>query len=152
MLFCGGFHGGLSMKKLYFIAVAAILTGCATGQSIHESQEAVAPIASGEGRIVVYRSGVFGAGIQPAVFIDGEKKGLCKPRGAFFADVASGDHVVTAETEVKRETMVHVSADQPSYVRCSVSMGLIVGRPKLEVVPPKTGKMESDKLVLTGKY
>lgn len=140
------------MKNACVAICVALLSGCASGKTISESKEAVAPIPDGMDRVVVYRTGMLGAAIQPTISVDGAKKGTCKPNGAFLADVPPGDRVVTATTEVTRETMVHVTSGQASYVRCSIGMGFIVGQPQLEVISPNTGKLESDKLVLTGKY
>lgn len=132
--------------------VCLALVGCASGTAIKDSKEAATAIPSGMGQVVVYRTGLMGSAVQPSVSIDGVKKGACQPNGAFIATVKPGDRLVSAATEVKRETVVRVESGQPSYVRCSIGMGFFVGQPHLEVVPAKTGKLESDKLVLTGKY
>jgi hypothetical protein len=141
------------MKRLISaVACAAFLSGCATGKTITQSEKSLPPVAEGMGRIVVYRTGLLGAAVQPTVSIAGAPKGKCTPNGAFLVDVAPGDHVVSAKTEVMRETLVHVTAGQSSYVRCSIGMGFFIGQPQLEIVSPGTGKLESDKLVFTGKY
>lgn len=136
----------------FVVVCMSVIAGCATGKTIQETKETTAPIPEGMGRIVVYRTGLLGAAIQPGISIDGTKTGSCQPNGAFLADVAPGDHVVSAKTEVMRETLVHVTAGESSYIRCSIGMGFIVGQPQLEVVSPGTGKLESEKLALTGKY
>ncbi len=143
---------GYALKSAFVIICSSAISGCATGKTIQETKETTAPIPEGLGRIVVYRNGFFGAAVQPKVSIDGTAMGACKPNGAFLSDIAPGDHVVSAKTEVMRETLVHVTTGQSSYVRCSIGMGFFVGQPQLEVVSPGTGKLESDKLVLTGKY
>lgn len=140
------------MKAIASALVCLTLVGCASGAAIKDSKEAAAAIPDGMGRVVVYRTGVLGTAIQPTVSIDGVKKGTCQPKGAFMANVKPGDRVVTAATEVMRETMVTVENGKSSYVRCSIGLGLFVGQPYLEVISPKTGKLESDKLVFTGKY
>lgn len=140
------------MKIAASLMVCMTLVGCASGTAIKDTKEASAAIPAGMGRVVVYRTGMMGSAVQPTVAVDGVKKGVCQPNGAFFANVAPGDRVVSAATEVKRETVVRVERGQSAYVRCSIGFGLMVGRPHLEVVPPAKGKSESDKLVLTGKY
>ncbi len=143
------------VKQITLIASAIgclAIGGCASGQSIKDSKEAAAAVPSGKGRIVVYRTGMLGTAVQPAVSVDGAKKGTCKPNGAFYADVAPGNRVVSAATEVKRETLVHVEEGKSSYVRCSIGLGMFVGQPYLEVIAPGTGKLEAEKLVFTGRH
>ena len=117
-----------------------------------QSKEAATAIPQGMARVVVYRPGIFGTAIQPAVSIDNVEKGKCQPKGAFSADVTAGNHMVSATTEVRRETMVTVQPGQTAYVRCGIGMGLLVGQPRLEVVPEATGKSESAPLPFTGKF
>lgn len=140
------------MRKYFAVLAICGLSACASGTPMQESREAAAPIPKDMGRIVVYRTGIMGTAIQPGVAVDGAYKGKCVPRGAFSVDVKPGNHVVSAETEVKKEALVNVNSGQASYVRCSIGMGLMVGRPVLEVVPPATGKSESASLAFTGKF
>lgn len=140
------------MKITAAVMVCLVLVGCASGTAMKDSKDAATAIPSGMGQIVVYRTGLMGSAVQPSVSIDGVKKGTCQPNGAFITNVKPGDHLVSAATEVKRETVVRVDSGQASYIRCSIGFGLFVGQPHLEVVPAKTGKLESNKLVLTGKY
>lgn len=49
-----------------------------------------------------------------------------------------------AKTEAKAEIPVKIEFGNEYYIRCSVTMGAFVGRPKLELVDRKTGKFEFD--------
>lgn len=111
---------------------------------MQDAPEASAPIPAGQGRLVVYRTqALAGAVVQPAITINGAERGRCSPRGAFSVDLAPGQHIVGAATEVRQEAPVTVAAGQTSYLRCSVGMGLLVGRPRLEPVPASVGQQES---------
>lgn len=119
---------------------------------MQELEPAAPAIASGKGRIVVYRTGILGAAIQPKISVDGVERGKCQPNGAFTADVAPGQRIVSATTEVKRETVVTVAQGQTAYVRCSIGLGFLVGQPQLEVVPTDVGKQESAPLTMIGRF
>ncbi len=49
-----------------------------------------------------------------------------------------------AKTESKAEIPVKIEFGKEYYIRCSVVMGAFVGRPKLELVDRKAGKIEFD--------
>lgn len=119
---------------------------------MQEDPRASKPIAKELGRIVVYRTGIMGTAIQPTVEIDNVQKGKCQPKGVFTADVPAGNRVVAATTEVRRETVVTVERGKASYVRCGIGFGVLVGQPRLEVVPEETGRTESAALAYTGHY
>lgn len=141
------------MRKFLSLPAILVITACASGTAFQESPQANSAIPANMGRIVVYRTQAFsGAAIQPKVSVDGKERGACAPRGAFTVDVAPGNHTVSATTERRRESVVHVAAGQSSYVRCGVGLGIIVGQPVLEAVPATTGKKESASLAFTGKY
>lgn len=130
---------------------ALLLSACASGPTVSASPEAKAPIPAGASRVVVYRTQIIGAAIQPDVFVDGVKRGSCKPKGAFYADVAPGEHTVSAKTEVRRAAPVTTAKGETAYVRCSIGMGLIAGRPHLESVPAAEAAKEVGPLAFTGR-
>lgn len=49
-----------------------------------------------------------------------------------------------AKTESKTEIPVKIEFGKEYYIRCSVAMGAFVGRPRLELVDRKAGKIEFD--------
>ena len=53
-----------------------------------------------------------------------------------------GLNTIWAKTESKVEIPINIKFGQEYYLRCSVSMGAIVGRPKLEIVDNQVGKAE----------
>lgn len=140
------------MKKFSPIILVAALSACASGPSMQESSASLAPLSQDSGRIVVYRTGIMGAGVQPTISVDGVERGRCQPNGAFSVDVAPGQRLISATTEVRRETAVTVMPGSISYVRCAIGVGFLVGQPRLEVVPEAVGARESAPLSLTGTY
>ncbi len=55
-----------------------------------------------------------------------------------------GLNTLWAKTESKAEIPVKIEFGNEYYIRCSVAMGAFVGRPRLELVDRKTGKIEFD--------
>lgn len=53
-----------------------------------------------------------------------------------------GLNTIWAKTESKSEVPVKLEFGKTYYLRCGITMGAFVGRPKLELVDPKTGKQE----------
>ncbi len=53
-----------------------------------------------------------------------------------------GLNTIWAKTEAKTELPIDVEFGREYYLRCTVGMGLMVGRPKLELVNNRTGKAE----------
>ena len=93
-----------------------------------------------------------GAAVQPIVSIDGNAAGRCVAKGVFFVDVPKGRHIVSATTEVQRQTVVDTTNENTAYVRCGIGLGFFVGQPRLEVVPAQQGAAESADLSFTGSY
>lgn len=53
---------------------------------------------------------------------------------------------VWAKTEAREEIAVEVRPGREYYVRCTIGVGAIVGRPRLEQVPVEQGRAESSNL------
>jgi hypothetical protein len=140
------------LKQLIPLTALAGLAACASGTSMSETPGAMAALGSNESQIVVYRTGIFGAAIQPLVQVDGAETGRCAPNGVFTANVAPGEHTVAISTEVTRSVVVEVAGGETAYVKCSIGLGLLVGQPHLDLVESSFGRGESAGLVLTGSH
>lgn len=134
------------------VTAAALVAGCATGVPVSESPIAQAEIPQGKARVVVYRTGLLGAAIQPKVNFSGREVGRCTPQGAFYITTEPGQHTISATTEVQKTSYLTVSEGETAYVKCSIGFGVMVGQPKLDVVSASTGRTESQKLKVTGQY
>jgi hypothetical protein len=141
-----------SRSVAVLIAIATVLAGCASGAKLSETEAAAMPPAPGKTRIAVYRDGILGAAIQPEITVDAEPTGRCQPNGVFFVDVSPGIHRLTATTETTSAILVDTSKYPMAYVRCSIGLGLMVGRPNLTQVASETGAAAINDLVLIGSY
>ena len=57
-----------------------------------------------------------------------------------------GYNSLWAKTESKAELPVNLKAGHQYYIRCGLKMGIMVGRPSLELIDNKTGKMEFESI------
>ncbi|MBW8639152.1 DUF2846 domain-containing protein [Hoeflea sp. WL0058] len=129
-----------------------LLSACATGTVVSKSPEAKSPIPSGKSRIVVYRTQIVGMAVQPSVKVDGQKTGLCSPNGLFYVYVTPGVHEVSATTETTDTATVETRAGQTTYIECSVTTGIFVGRPSIIEVTESRAKPKISGLSFTGQY
>jgi hypothetical protein len=128
------------------------LAGCASGPTFSKISSTIPELSSDMGRIYFYRSSSpFGAGVQPAIMLNGTKVGDSIPGGVFFKDVSPGDYEVATSTEVKRKLTFTVAARQSRYVETSVGVGFLVGRVHPTLVDPAVGKKAIQELSFTGK-
>ncbi|MGQ1891794.1 hypothetical protein ACT29H_15240 [Thermophagus sp. OGC60D27] len=93
--------------------------------------------------INVYRYSGVGALISYDLFLGDSV--ICRVRNNFKTTIhikKEGLNSLWAKTEGKTEVPIDVKMGKTYYVRCGIKMGAIVGRPKLELVDSKTGKLE----------
>lgn len=115
------------------LLAAALMTGCASGPKFNEVRQSLPQVPEGQGRLFVYRTAVFGAAVQPAIRVNGEKVGNAKPKGFTFTDRPPGEYRIETKTEVARHVDVPLAAGQTKYIRLDPTMGVMIGRivPKL---------------------
>ena len=130
--------------------LCAVVSGCATGPKISESGAIKQAVPKGKSQIIVYRTALLGAAVQPTVLLDGQPKGTCVPNGAFNEFVAPGPHQLSATTEVTETITVNAPAERTVYVKCSIWFGFLIGRPAWEEVPASMGANEIQSLSFTG--
>lgn len=135
------------MRHSSLIAVlllASALTGCAmSGTTYTQAKQRAAAPAPGTARVYMYReSSMFGAGVQPSVFLDGVKVRNSVP-GSFTAkDVAPGAHRITVETETEKTYDFTAKAQDEIYVREAPGFGYLIGRVHLEPVSAQEAAKE----------
>ncbi|HKD21373.1 MAG TPA: DUF2846 domain-containing protein [Rhizomicrobium sp.] len=120
-------------------ALLPLLAACASasGPTFDQMRATEAPVAQNMGRIYLYRGGkVWGAGLQPAVKINGVKVGEAVPGGYFYVDEAPGTYTVSITTEKEESVSVPVVAGQPVYVHIYVLPGVFVGHVVPEIMDP----------------
>lgn len=128
------------------IAVATLsLVSCASGPTYAESKSNLPPITKGHGRVFVYRPSFVGAAVMPDVKIDGKSVGTSRGQGFLYSDQRPGTHEVSITTEWKHKCPVTVQSGSPSYVRCGMMIGVMVGHVIPKQVSAGVGESEMQK-------
>lgn len=109
-------------------------------------------IASAEDEIIpdadyailhVYRYSGSGAFVSYDVYLGDSV--ICRVKNNFKKTLQinkDGMNTLWARTESKSEVPINIKMGRTYYLRCGISMGALVGRPKLELVGNRTGKAE----------
>jgi hypothetical protein len=75
----------------------------------------------------------------------GDEWVLCTVKNNSWASVQvsqTGLQKVWAKTEARSEVFLDIEPGKVYYIRCGVKMGLMVGRPNIEIVPYEIGEVE----------
>jgi hypothetical protein len=74
---------------------------------------------------------------------------LCRGRNKWKKTIKikkDGLNTIWAKTESKAELPINIKMGHEYYIRCSVTMGMFVGHPKLELVDSQTGRLEFESI------
>lgn len=94
-------------------------------------------------KLYVYRVGGPGSLIGYNLFLGDSLIGRVKNNSRLVIKLTKeGMNTLWAKTEAKSEVPIVVEFGREYYLRCSVTMGVMVGHPQLQLVNHKTGKME----------
>jgi hypothetical protein len=91
----------------------------------------------------VYRSSFMGAAISYDLHLDDQV--ICRVKYKSKETIRidkEGLYTLWARTETRTELPIDIQLGNEYYIRCSVKMGVAVGRPQLEIVDNKTGIKE----------
>ncbi|HMI40127.1 MAG TPA: DUF2846 domain-containing protein [Sphingomicrobium sp.] len=128
------------MRKLMFVlAAATALTAvpAIAGDTAKVPVTISAP-AAGQGQVVFFRPGKFvGSAIRCTVREDGKMLGRAGNGHYFVVSAAPGAHRYTTKTEATDTLNVEVEPDETTYVKCSIGMGVMAGRPNLSPATPE---------------
>jgi Protein of unknown function (DUF2846) len=110
--------------------------------------------AAGKGQIVIYRPSSMGFAIKCTVRENGAMIGRVGAKRYYVIETEPGLHNLTAKTEKTDTVAVQVEPDETSFVKCGISMGVMVGRPNLSPgtqedfnsVSAKLKPMEAEKI------
>ncbi len=139
-------------KMIITITLIFLLFGCATtGLRFSEMKSSLSKLNPDSGRIYIYRKSVFGAAIQPKVFINDEEVGRAVPKGFFYVDREAGKYEIKTSTEVKRTLSLLLENGQVRFVRLNISVGFFVGHVYPKLVENDVGESEIQKLRYIGK-
>jgi hypothetical protein len=91
----------------------------------------------------IYRLGGPGAMVGYDVYLGNEV--ICRAKNRWKTTIqinSFGRNTVWASTESKTEIPVNFEPGREYYIRCGIKMGVMVGRPTLELVDKNVGKAE----------
>ena len=150
------------MKNLSLLCVGALSLAASTAAVAGSPDPvAAAPVATalpapkpGMGQVVIFRPSSMGFAIKCTVRENGAMVGRVGAGKYYVIDAAPGVHNFTAKSEATDTVAIQVEADETSYLKCGISMGLMVGRPNLSPgteqdfakSAAKMKPMESDKI------
>jgi hypothetical protein len=134
------------IRVCFLMLALALLYGCAAkGPSFTR----VSDIPSAKGLVYVYRSpGLVGSAVTYHVHAGDEIIGNLRNGGYFYYFADPGELEIWAKTEAKGSVTLDILAGQEQYVKGSLGVGFLVGRPKLIVVDSETGRKEIEKCKL----
>jgi len=130
-------------RKIYAIfftfLISLLFQGCANLGPAYQSQS----VESDKAIVYVYRPNSFvGAAMSYDVF-NGDKFVTRLHNGGYHPLVVNPGKIhLWGETEAKSEVFLIAKAGDTHYVKGSIGMGLLVGRPHLEVINPEMAKEE----------
>ena len=102
-----------------------------TGKSAPTGSLVIEAPPAGKGRIVFFRPSATGMLIGCAVHENGATLSRL-PNGKYFVnDFDPGVHTFLVESESKDTLRMEVEAGETYYVKCSIAMGIMMGRPNL---------------------
>lgn len=139
------------MVRIVTLLFIALLAGCAAGgPKFSEVKGSLPEIGPEQGRIFFYRPSAVGAAVQPNILLNGIVVGEMVPQGFFYVDRAPGRYLATARTESEASLEIPLAASETKYVRASISLGIFVGRPNLNLVDAKDALVEIADLGYSG--
>jgi hypothetical protein len=127
-----------------------VVSGCASGPKYSEIKDSIPPLDPEQGRIFFYRPSAIGAAIQPNILVNGSVVGEMVPLGFFYLDRSPGNYVVSASTESEATLQLMLQANQTQYIKGSISLGILVGRPNLTLVEQMNALIEMQDLGYAG--
>ena len=120
------------MRKLMLLLAAATALTATPALAGDKAAVVIPAPAAGTGQVVFFRPGKFvGSAIRCTVREDGKMLGRAGNGHYFIVSAAPGAHRYTTKTEATDTLNVEVEPDETTYVKCSIGMGVVAGRPNL---------------------
>ena len=139
-------------KSIALLACVAALTGCA---SVNMASDAASDAAktfkvppAGRAGLYVYRDSALGGALTKDIFVNGECLGKSAPNVFFYKELRGNQkYKLSTESEFSpNDIELTLASGKNHYVRQYITMGLLAGGAKLEVVPDDVGKAAIAKL------
>ena len=118
--------------RMTVTAVVALIlvAGCASGAKFQK----VETIPSGKSVIYIYRPSALGAAIAYDVKHKDRVVVTTKAHGYYPYVTDPGEVELFAQTESRASVTLDVKPNEVYYVKATISMGFLVGRPRLQIV------------------
>ncbi len=131
---------------------AAVMTPGAAVAAKEKAPAAIPAPTAGKGQVVFYRTGGFvGAAISCNVRENGKLIGGLGGGKYFVQEFEPGKHVFTTKSEATDTLNMEIESGETYYVRCTIGMGVVAGRPNLSPVQKADFDEKSAKLKLKTK-
>jgi hypothetical protein len=122
-----------------------LLTSCATGPAFKK----IETIPENMGLVYIYRSGkMMGAAISYKLRANGVVVTTLTPGGYYPYITKPGEIEFSAKTEATSSVTIDVKPGETHYIKGTIGVGFLVGRPHLVVVPTDVGEKEIAKCKL----
>jgi len=116
-----------------------LLPSCATGPAFKK----IETIPDNMGLVYIYRPGkMMGAAVSYKVRANGVVITTLTPGGYYPYITKPGEVEFSAKTEATSSVTIDVKPGETHYIKGTIGVGFLVGRPHLVVVPPEVGEKE----------
>lgn len=120
------------LRALLLGTVVLVLGGCVGAQVMKDKPTPQA--TTDKGMVYFFRESHFAGGAVVYDVNDGDQTvGTLQSGTYFYYPATPGTHTFTAKTEASNGLTLDIEAGKTYYVRGSISMGVLVGHPKLEL-------------------
>jgi hypothetical protein len=145
-------------SKAMAVALAAVsISATIMAPTLAVAAKEKAPVtigapSAGKGQVVFYRTGGFvGAAIGCNVREDGKLIGSLGGGKYFVQEFEPGKHIFTTKSEATDTLNMEIESGETYYVRCTIGMGVVAGRPNLSPVQKAEFDEKSAKLKMKTK-
>jgi hypothetical protein len=144
---------GVVMITAWMFAASLLTTGCGTRRAAPDyayetHDEAEAELPDDCALLHIYRpKTMVGMAISYTLHLDDEA--LCRVRNNSRTTVevtGEGWRTLWARTETREELPIDIELGKEYYIRCTVGIGVVAGRPRIEIVDKRTGRSEFGKI------
>jgi len=131
---------------LLSVLLVSFLSGCsAKGPAFTKIDH----LAADKGLVYIYRVPAFtGSAVYYDIKVNGNPITTLKNGGYFPYQTLTGEIEFSAATETSSSVTLDVEPGKEYYIKGSLSVGFLAGRPHLAVVPNKVGEKEIQECVL----
>lgn len=132
------------------LAASVLSTPLAAEQPAAPAEPVVIPAPpAGMSQVVFFRPSAMGMAISCNIREDGKMLGTTNNGRYFVLVTTPGPHKFTTKSEATDELNIEAEADETSFVKCKIGMGIMAGRPNLSPATKEEFDAKSAKLKLS---